>query len=473
MINDMKYKILLLFCLLNFTACNSWLDVDLANKVDEEKLFSKPDGFLDALAGVYSQMSKTPLYGRTLTMGHIDLFAQYYSYNSMATSYQYYRDYDYQSSVVLGTFTAIWRNMYACIASVNNILAWEEKNGGVMTGGLRDRVKGEALALRAFLHFDLYRMFCADVTRGPKNQGIPYNKEFGVSLPPMYTVEEVVQLVINDLEEAEKLLVNDEIKDVIIYQLGSKDQADEFVARVNKYTVKALLARVHQARGDKKNAIKYAEEVINAPQFRLLNFGSIDQAEQMTDVLFSDEHLFSLRNKELPDLSRAIHYAITHESGSWSPAQLPFENVNTLYEGNNDDVRYTKWFNAGNFVKWVTNNTGNFFPKMPLIKLSEMYLLLADCYYASDHEKALGYINTLRDHRIRNNVHWYYLTEEYIFEEMCREYLGEGQLWFVYKRKNKEIPTSGIVGTISPGDHIFVFPIPMQEIEKGYRENNQ
>lgn len=66
----------------------------------------------------------------------------------------------------------------------------------------RNQIRGEALALRAFLHFDLYRLFSPDVKRSPKADGIPYNKEYGVSLPPMYSVEEVVQLVINDLKEA-------------------------------------------------------------------------------------------------------------------------------------------------------------------------------------------------------------------------------------------------------------------------------
>lgn len=87
----------------------------------------------------------------------------------------------------------------------------------------------------------------------PQTDGIPYNKEFGVSLPPMYSVEETIQLIINDLKEAEQCLQNDPIEDVVPYEIrtttdqgevidaAAKDAADQYIARINLYSVKALL----------------------------------------------------------------------------------------------------------------------------------------------------------------------------------------------------------------------------------------
>ena len=60
------FVISLLF--LSLTSCNDWLDVELDNKVDDDKLFSSYQGFQEALAGVYSEMSKNSLYGQRLTM---------------------------------------------------------------------------------------------------------------------------------------------------------------------------------------------------------------------------------------------------------------------------------------------------------------------------------------------------------------------------------------------------------------------
>lgn len=466
----MNYKIFFIACLFSFSACNDWLDIELANVVDEDKLFSTSEGFQEALAGVYNQMAASNLYGSVLTMEYMDLYAQYYSYSSVNSSYEQDRDYDYQNNSVKSRHAQIWNNLYACISGVNNVLKWEADKGQIMGESLRKQVKGEALALRAFLHFDLYRMFCPDVKRDPKVSGIPYNKEFGVSLPPVYTVEEVVQLVLNDLLEAEKEMANEEITTVTPYTLATKVQADKYVARMNLYAVKAMIARVHQARGDRTNAIKYAEEVINSGKFRLLDFSSVDKSEQEADILFSDEHIFSLLNPSLSELSQKIHYREYYDNGSYTQIRLPFGEVSTTYEGNNDDIRYTKWFSMGNFMKYVTDNKTLFPSKMPVIKLSEMYLLLADCYFSKDGDKALQYINTLRDHRIRNNVHWGYLTRDYIVQEMRREYLGEGQMWYVYKRDHMGVPSNGIAGTFEPDNSIFVFPMPDKEIETGHRD---
>ena len=82
--------------LFSLTSCNDWLDVELDNKVDDDKLFSTAEGFKEALAGVYSEMSKSGMYGGRLTMEYVDALAQYYSSNS---TYQYWVDYDYHGLI--------------------------------------------------------------------------------------------------------------------------------------------------------------------------------------------------------------------------------------------------------------------------------------------------------------------------------------------------------------------------------------
>ena len=48
----MKKLIYVLLALLSLSSCNNWLDVELDNKVDDNKLFSSAEGFKEALAGV-------------------------------------------------------------------------------------------------------------------------------------------------------------------------------------------------------------------------------------------------------------------------------------------------------------------------------------------------------------------------------------------------------------------------------------
>nr|WP_162989019.1 RagB/SusD family nutrient uptake outer membrane protein [Pedobacter schmidteae] len=468
----MKIKFFMMICsIFLFSSCNKWLDVDLADKVTEEKLFSTPQGYQEALAGIYSAMASSALYGQKLTMEDIDVLAQYYSYDGIASAYEKLKKYDYEDAGSQSRILAIWKGMYGAISGTNNIIKWAGKDNKVLDASTKNQVLGEAYALRAYLHFDLIRMFCPDVKRSPKASGIPYNLQFGVSLPPVYTVEENVQLVVDDLREAERLLAKDPITMAKPYEMASKNMADKYVARINLYGVKALLARVALMRGDKTNAIKYAKEVIESGRFRLLDFASADKPDAEIDMLFSDEHIFSLRNKNLSDYTIGLHYPeIIGNSTRF--AYLPFVNVSTMYEGNNDDIRNIKWFSTvnGNFVKYNVANTDKFFPKMPMMKLSEMYLILAECYLGKDDQAAQTYINTLRDHRIRNNSHWTYLTMEYIMQELKREFVGEGQLWYAYKRLNLGIQTSsGTVGVIPPSDKTFVFPMPLKEIETGNR----
>ncbi|WP_164108711.1 MULTISPECIES: RagB/SusD family nutrient uptake outer membrane protein [Sphingobacterium] len=471
----MKIKyLILLCCTFLFSGCDKWLDVELADKVTEEKMFSTPQGYQEALAGVYSKMASPGLYGKKLTMEDIDLLAQYYSYDGVSATYEKWKTYNYEDAGSQSRILEIWKALYSGISGANNILKWAEKDAGVLSAEQKNQVLGEAYALRAYLHFDLIRLFCPDVKRSPKAQGVPYNLEFGVSLPPIYSVEECVQLVVNDLKEAESLLASDPITRVKPYEFANKNEADKYVARLSLYGVKALLARVSLARGDKASAIKYATEVVDSEKYRLLDFSSVDKSEKEIDMLFSDEHIFSLRNKKMSEYTIALHYPeITDVSTRF--AYLPFISMSPIFEGNNDDVRYIKWFSTsnGNFVKYNVDNKDKFFPKMPMIKLSEMYLILAESYLGQDDQQAQTYMNTLRNHRIRNNAPWSFLTQDYIMQETKREFVGEGQLWYAYKRLNLGIQTSnGIIGVIAPSDKIFVFPMPLKEIETGNRNLN-
>ena len=69
---------------------------------------------------------------------------------------------------------------------------------------------------------------------------------------------------------------------------------------------------------------------------------------------------------------------------------------------------------------------------IPLFKLSELYLIAAEC---ADGEDAYWYLNQLRNHRGLSSIEHTKDIESYIYQEYRREFLGEGQLFFYYKRK--------------------------------------
>lgn len=65
--------------------------------------------------------------------------------------------------------------MYNVIANINNFLEYVDKNKDVLvTERYYETMKGEALGLRAFLHFDLLRMFGPIYKEHPASKAIPY-----------------------------------------------------------------------------------------------------------------------------------------------------------------------------------------------------------------------------------------------------------------------------------------------------------
>ena len=53
--------------LLNFTACNDWLEVISDTEVESSDLLNSEEGFKDAIIGVYINMGDEAAYGKNYT----------------------------------------------------------------------------------------------------------------------------------------------------------------------------------------------------------------------------------------------------------------------------------------------------------------------------------------------------------------------------------------------------------------------
>ncbi len=69
-------------------------------------------------------------------------------------------------------------------------------------------IKGEALALRGFLHFDLFRLFGPVYGVDSTLESIPYYKEFALDVQPTLIGTEFMKNVIVDLRAAKRFIVN-------------------------------------------------------------------------------------------------------------------------------------------------------------------------------------------------------------------------------------------------------------------------
>src|SRR5262245_18371801 len=93
----------------------------------------------------------------------------------------------------------IWGRMYNVLGNVNNILDNIDKDKAIFTGSNYEIIKGEALAMRAFIHMDLLRLFAStDLTK----LAIPYVKTLNTKVTARSTGTEVIANILEDLSSA-------------------------------------------------------------------------------------------------------------------------------------------------------------------------------------------------------------------------------------------------------------------------------
>ena len=117
--------------------------------------------------------------------------------------------------------------MYNIIANINNLLYYcDLKKEVFATEHYYEIIKGEALGLRAFLHFDLLRMYGPIYKENPNAKRIAYRTEFNREAKEMQSSNVVVDSIIADLKKAEILL---EESDPCDFQYAENDYDEESV----------------------------------------------------------------------------------------------------------------------------------------------------------------------------------------------------------------------------------------------------
>ncbi|MDR1414981.1 MAG: RagB/SusD family nutrient uptake outer membrane protein, partial [Odoribacteraceae bacterium] len=165
------------------TSCNEWLEVDSSANVQEELLFSDPEGYRTAVNGVYRLLSAPELYGQQLTWGAASVLGNNYDDTRLPGGQYYdvsYRELaagDYESQYSLAWIDPIWMQGYRVIANCNNIIAYIEAESPdffTRRDDERDMILGEMLGLRAMMHLDILRLFAPSAKADDGKPYIPY-----------------------------------------------------------------------------------------------------------------------------------------------------------------------------------------------------------------------------------------------------------------------------------------------------------
>mgnify|MGYP002556014261 CR=1 FL=1 len=282
---------LLISCSQFFMSCENWFDVNPKSQVKNDILFENENGYKTALFGIYTTMATPALYGQELTMSLLDVLAQYYTINDNYHNFYNASIYNYEASTVKSKFDAIWKTMYKTIMNCNNLLENMEGRQELFSGHNYELIRGETLGLRAYLHFDLLRMFAPSFTVGANAAAIPYVDRVTRTPFPQLTNMAVTEKILQDCEEALSLL---EVSDPFGPAADNTEPEDEFLRnreeRMNYYAVKALMARVYLWAGQTPKAGNIANELIAHPLLgtnRILFRLYSDKITTMSDDYFT------------------------------------------------------------------------------------------------------------------------------------------------------------------------------------------
>lgn len=471
-----SYILMGAFMLTGSSCGDSWLDLEPSTYTLTESSINYMSDINFALNGVYSNMQNAYTYsGRFVYYGDVtgdDMQA----YSATKRSGDYYT-FSYTKDTAPSTF---WSYGYNMIALCNQILSLIDDIDDEGDADLKSYYKGQALALRGMILFDLTRFY-----------GYPYKKDNGASLgvpivttlldkdaqPSRNTVAECYTAIISDLEDAITAMDNDEGKS---FHKG----------HINIWGVRSLLSRVYLYHGDDQEAFDMAEAAISGAESE--GYALWTNAEYPTawsnDVSDSNkgEVLFEIVNTTDDSPGKeALGYL--HSTSGYRDIIVTSSFYSMLNEDPSDvRIQLFTYYSKRAFVYKYQPQEGEEITdaNIPLLRLSETYLNAAEAAVKiGDNASAVKYLNAIVNRANPENSVDESTTVELddVMTERRKELVGEGHRMFDALRDGGYVYRHNVTSsTISSTKHLTmsdekmnfnwdyykcVLPIPKNEMD--------
>jgi len=459
-------------------SCKKFLNVDPADKFLDKTVYSNEVSIQQVLNGIYRQMASEDLYGGNLTMTTIDVLGQYYNTATYGTSknWSLFANYEYDDESTRKTFDAIWSKMYRTILDVNLFVQnLEATPDQVISASKRNLLLGEAYGLRAFLHFDLLRLYGPMGSLESDMPALPYMSVPTSQPAALLSAKDILVHIRSDIEKALSLLEEDPIRKFGVLSLNADFSDENFYRlrnrRFNHFAAQMLKTRVLIYLGDEAAASALAVQLLGECSVHFPWSPSLLSLPMSAnpDRIFSSEVIFGIENLDLYTIQKN-HFASALETDQ---ILVNTEKMlNNIYANPNDYRLRSAWIlDASSSKTYKTffkfdevkaSNTGVRFMQ-PLMRIAELYYILAEC--AKNKESALSYLNEVRLNRGLEPLLADALLEKEIAEEYRREFWGEGQLFYFYKRRNMLKIPSGNSPTmlLDMNENHYNVPLPLSE----------
>ncbi len=438
----MKKTIFILFTFI-IASCGPELNLNPTTSVDSGQAAKSVDLMVTAAYAMIGSGQGGALYSTDLLL-NADLLASENYMQWRGTFDQYKEVSNKLMATTNGTVSRMWAQGYAAINLANTILV------SLPNAAPSDRnlFKGQALFIRGIIHFELLRFWMEPST----GLGVPLVTEptldfASIKLPARATITDCYTSIISDLTQAASLLPTD--NDVY----------------ANQYTAAAFLARVYLTKGDYANALAQANLVINSGKYSLPN-----SVEEAFNTYSSPESIFDIQQNTQNNAGTANDGLTTFYGcdlstpGSAGRGDVGIDPAFTsMYEPS--DKRLTILIYAGDCNKASVTSAkwDNPYTNIPVIRLSEMLLVRAECNQrlaSSVGDTPLNDIIAIRSKAGASSPGSVTLGDILLEREL--ELAFEGQRIHDFKRVAKQIIYNG--NTLKYTDPQFIFPIPQSEI---------
>lgn len=465
------------------TSCKKFLTVNPKTQLPQDVLFNNEGGFKDALTGVYIQMKDNNIYGGAMTQTTVEQLISSWDVTANTTE-QRLGLFNYTDEGVESSLNSIFAQEYRVISSINAILGQiDERRSVFITPGLYETVKAECLALRAYCHLDILRLFGPVPTAPSNGNMLAYVTNLSTTPNTRIPFNEYQTALLKDIADAQALLKDiDPITQYTLSQLRNPglssgfNPSDTYFAfrylRMNYYAVRALEARANLWFGNNDKAYECAKLVIDAKNGDGSSKFIFGTSADMTakDFVLTKEHIFGLYDFEM-----YTKYSNRYATGTLKKGTAATTITSQLYGNTGTDIRESglwelitltngskcyvlkKYQAADN--KTVTTATD--FKQIPMLRLSEMYLIAAETAPFAD---GLNYFKTYKTAR---NIGTQPVPansgalQTEIIKEYRKEFYAEGQAFFAYKRVNA--PKSSILFVPSAATPNYLLPLPKTE----------
>ncbi len=445
-----------------FSACDSELDLEPQQSISADMALNTAENVQSALVGAYLEARGRYVLGSQFNE-YAELLASSGDLQFVGSHKEPKEMIDKNMTVNNSYVQATWEDAYRTINVANTVLTALD----VVNEQERDRVKGESLFLRGWIHFEMVRLWGHQYVPGEDNTqpGIPLMTEATLAAEDTEpaarnTVEECYTQITQDLEEAEDLL----------------PEANGIFATT--YSASAILSRVYLQQNNYLKAAQKANRVIESGMFTLTEkpqaaFNNSENSQEdifafqntnSSNTIWLTQRYASLSGMGRGDYQMAEDFFTLFDDNDirghiqeQTEDNYTYENIDSMYYIGVGSIR------SGGIN---TYKYANYYTVIPSIRLAEMHLTRAEANFelAETGETTIGSSTPTEDINIIRNRAQAPLYEESVSRQQIRDERYRELCWEGFRLHDLRRWGETIDGLPHDAGSLLL-PVPEREME--------